>query len=62
MRKLRKRKTELESRNLGDEAVVTDLLIDAALFHAEAEMRWLSHVEQKVTRRWSRKSGKKART
>ena len=62
MRKLAKRKTEVQKRNLGDEATVTDLLMDAALFHAEAELRWLSHVEQKLTQLCSRKSAKRTRS
>lgn len=62
MRKLTKRKTELQKRGLADEAAVTDLLMDAAMFHAEAELRWLSHIEQKLTWLCSRKSSKRART
>ena len=53
MRKLTERKTDLCKLDLGKHAVVTDLLMDAALFHAEAELRWLSHVEQKLSRSWS---------
>ena len=60
MRKLAKRKTEIEKLNIDDSAV-TDLLIDAALFHAEAELRWLSHVEHKLGQLCSRKSAKRSR-
>jgi DNA-binding PadR family transcriptional regulator len=63
MAKLTKRKTQLEKmRQANDEGFMTDLLIDAALFHAEAELRWLSHVEGKLQGRWSRKPPKRPRT
>lgn len=52
MRKLSKRKNELLDAKASEPLTVTELLIDAALFHAEAELRWLSHVEQKVVARW----------
>ena len=61
MRKLTRRKTEFEKHGLGNEAPVTDILMDAALFHAEAEMRWLDHVEQKLTKGWPRKVPKRGR-
>ena len=60
MRKLSKRKTQLEKLAI-DDRFVTDLLIDAALFHAESELRWLSHVEEKLNDRWSRRSDKPRR-
>ena len=59
MRKLTKRKTDLHKLDLGKDAAVTDLLMDAALFHAEAELRWLAHVEQKLTHWWSQSPKKR---
>ncbi|HZP43129.1 MAG TPA: PadR family transcriptional regulator [Candidatus Binatia bacterium] len=53
MRKLSKRKSKLVGPKGDDSLSVTELLVDAALFHAEADLRWLSHVEQKVKVRWS---------
>jgi DNA-binding PadR family transcriptional regulator len=53
MRRLSKRKHELLKLDIAEPLSVTELLLDAALFHAEAELRWLSHVEQKVLARWS---------
>jgi DNA-binding PadR family transcriptional regulator len=60
-RKLTKRKTELARLDLGREAAVTDLLMDAALFHAEAELRWLSHLEQKLHAQWTLEPKKRGR-
>jgi hypothetical protein len=34
------------------------LLVDAALFHCEAELNWLNHVEQKVIARWATDASK----
>jgi DNA-binding PadR family transcriptional regulator len=62
MRKLTRRKTQLEKLKLDDQAAVTNLLMDAALFHAEAELRWLSHVQQKLTHLWSRKPHRRLRS
>jgi DNA-binding PadR family transcriptional regulator len=61
MQKLSKKKAELQRLDLGDQAFVTDLLMDAALFHAEAELKWLSHVEQKLTERWAGRAEQPAR-
>ncbi len=61
MRKLTKRKARIDKRNSTDDGFVTDLLIEAALFHAEAELRWLVHVQQKIHTRWSRKSHRRPR-
>jgi hypothetical protein len=36
-------------------------LMDAALFHAEAELRWLAHVEQKLQAQRSRPEKKRGR-
>jgi DNA-binding PadR family transcriptional regulator len=57
-RKLTKRKAQLERLRLGQDAVVTDLLMDAALLHAQAELQWLAHVEAKLNGPWGRKSQK----
>jgi DNA-binding PadR family transcriptional regulator len=61
MRKLAKRKAQLEKAKETDDGFITDLLIEAAQFHAEAELKWLSHVEEKLQARWSRKSSKRLR-
>jgi DNA-binding PadR family transcriptional regulator len=53
MQKLSRRKNQLMLAQNGRPPSVTELLIDAALFHAEAELRWLSHVEQKVLANWT---------
>lgn len=60
MRKLSKRKAQLEALNLKD-GFVTDLLIDAALYHAEAELAWLSHVAERLKERWTHTSEKRRR-
>jgi DNA-binding PadR family transcriptional regulator len=66
IRKLTKRKARLERLELGDGAIVTDLLMDAALLHAQAELQWLAHVEAKLVDAkldgsWGRKSQKPKR-
>jgi DNA-binding PadR family transcriptional regulator len=61
IRKLTKRKAQLHRLDLGAGAAVTDLLMDAALFHAEAELRWLAHVEQKLQAQRSRPEKKRGR-
>jgi len=48
MRKLTQRKVELQKRPDRRELLVTELLIDAALFHAEADVRWLGLSEEKL--------------
>ena len=48
MQRLTQRKYELSKRPDRDEAAVTEILIDAALFHAEADIRWINHTEQKL--------------
>ncbi len=60
-RKLSNRKAQLEKVRETDDGFVTGLLIEAALFHAEAELRWLTHIEEKLQARWSRKSYKRSR-
>jgi DNA-binding PadR family transcriptional regulator len=49
MQKLARRKRDLDRLNLSQRAFMTDLLLDAALFHFEAELRWLSHLQQKLS-------------
>ncbi len=61
MQKLSKRKAELSRLRSSESLSVTEVLIDAALFHAEAELRWLDHVEQKVCARWGSRSQKRRR-
>jgi DNA-binding PadR family transcriptional regulator len=48
MQRLTRRKVELSARADRRAFFVTDVLIDAALFHAEADLKWLSHTEQKI--------------
>ncbi|MBI2963702.1 MAG: PadR family transcriptional regulator [Deltaproteobacteria bacterium] len=48
LRRLTQRKFALAKQPQRDDRLVTDLLIDAALFHAEADVRWLAHAEQKL--------------
>jgi hypothetical protein len=61
MRKLSKRKAQLNERLDLNDAFVTDLLIDAALYHAKAELSWLSHVEETLKDRWPHTSEKRRR-
>jgi DNA-binding PadR family transcriptional regulator len=61
MQKLSKRKAQLVALKQSDPLSVTELLFDAALFHAEADLRWLAHVEQKVLARWAPGSSKRRR-
>lgn len=30
------------------DALVTEMLVDAGLFHAEADIKWLEHCESKI--------------
>ncbi len=48
MKRLTQRKFELSKLARRDDLLVTELLVDAALFHAEADVRWLGHAEQKL--------------
>jgi DNA-binding PadR family transcriptional regulator len=48
MKRLTQRKFELSKLERRDDLLVTELLVDAALFHAEADVRWLGHAEQKL--------------
>jgi len=48
LKRLAQRKSELSKRSVRRRLPVTELLIDAALFHAEADVRWLGHAEQEL--------------
>ena len=43
-----RRKLERSRGSRRDDFPVSDLLIDAALLHAEADVRWLGHAEPKL--------------
>ena len=49
----------------GSSSVIRSLLMDAAEFYVEAELRWLSHIEGELTEKWSkrqeRQGGRSAR-
>ncbi len=57
-RKLTKRKAQLDRLRRGEDAIVTELLMDAALLHVQAELQWLAHVEAKLNERWPQRSSK----
>jgi DNA-binding PadR family transcriptional regulator len=62
MKRLTQRKFELSKRSDRGELLITELLIDAALFHAEADVRWLAQSEDKirpVLRRGAREAARK---
>jgi DNA-binding PadR family transcriptional regulator len=40
--------TEIERQAIEQEKVISTLLIDVALYHAEADIRWLRHCEAKI--------------
>ena len=48
MRELTETKYRLTKDGINRENMMTDLLTDAALFHAEADVRWLRHVEANI--------------
>ena len=54
MKELTHYKTEIKNRDNGHssntvpEALIEELLVDAALFHADADLRWLEHCEAKL--------------
>lgn len=48
MQRLTRRKLEMSQRPDRKDLLVTELLMDAALFHAEADLKWLAHTEQKL--------------
>jgi len=48
MNRLTHRKVALK-KEAGDlDALTTELLMDAGLFHAEADIKWLTHCESKI--------------
>lgn len=49
MAELTREKLRLQTEPGGGDRLMTDLLIDAALFHAEADLRWLDHCESRLT-------------
>ena len=51
MQRLTQRKFELARRPATDDALATEILMDAALFHAEADVRWLVQTEAKLRER-----------
>jgi DNA-binding PadR family transcriptional regulator len=55
MQGLTRRKFELSKRPDRAQLFVTELLMDAALFHAEADLKWLAQTEQKLIARRSRR-------
>lgn len=48
MAELTREKLKLQTEPAAGERLMTDLLIDAALFHAEADLRWLDHCEARI--------------
>lgn len=48
MAELTRQKLKLQTEPAGGDRLMTDLLIDAALFHAEADLRWLDHCEARI--------------
>lgn len=48
MSELTQNKYRLIKDGINEENMMTDLLMDAALFHAEADVRWLRHIEAKI--------------
>jgi DNA-binding PadR family transcriptional regulator len=59
MQRLTKRKLELSKRTDRKDLIVTELLMDAALLHAEADVRWLGHVEERLGGRGGRRSARR---
>lgn len=48
LKRLTQRKAEIGKRPGREARLIPELLIDAALFHAEADVRWLSRAAQKL--------------
>jgi DNA-binding PadR family transcriptional regulator len=48
MNQLTRRKLTLKKRDQDFEALTAELLVDAALFHAEADIQWLTLCESKI--------------
>jgi len=65
LQRIRKRKGEPAPGPSGSSSVIRSLLMDAAEFYVEAELRWLSHIEGELTEKWSkrqeRQGGRSAR-
>ena len=59
MQRLTRRKVEISSRVDRGVLFVTDLLVDAALFHAEADLKWLTHTEEKLRGGGLRRGGRR---
>ena len=56
LQQLARRKYELTQRPDCSSALVTKLLIDAALFHAEADIRWITMIEKALPAASARRS------
>lgn len=54
MTELTQHKYEMAKKK-DDSYFITDLLIDAGLFHAEADVRWLKHCEAKLLARYQQR-------
>jgi DNA-binding PadR family transcriptional regulator len=55
MTELNQDKYEIYNKQQEGDFFITDLLIDAGLFHAEADIRWLDHCETKLIARYKAK-------
>jgi hypothetical protein len=51
MNKLTRQKVELKKKLRAPESLTTELLMDAGLFHAEADIKWLTLCEAKIRSR-----------
>lgn len=51
MRELTRARTDLEEAGGVEDTLVEELLLDAALFHTEADLRWLDHCEARLRSR-----------
>jgi len=60
MQALTRRKFELSKRSDRAELFVTEFLMDAALFHAEADLKWLGQTEQKLAARPARRARRRS--
>ncbi|MEW6219880.1 MAG: hypothetical protein AB1634_10150 [Thermodesulfobacteriota bacterium] len=50
MHRLTRRKLALKKEGDSEARLVTELILDAGLFHAEADLKWLALCEAKITR------------
>jgi len=48
MNRLTHQKVELKKKHKVPDALTTELLMDAGLFHAEADIKWLTLCESKI--------------